>query len=144
MSKKKRKLKRALKTAALLGAAGLGAAALGKKRRQANEMKEFLKTEGGNMSILPKAKRFVNVAGKMSFPIDVNANPREIRSRVEEMYGFDTNAKNLGMPLPKFNPAMAGSSGLMEGDFAAKDGGRARKTKFSRKKKKQANKMRKK
>ena len=144
MSKKKRKLKRALKTAALLGAAGLGAAALGKKRRQANEMKEFLKTEGGNMSILPKAKRFVNVAGKMAFPIDVNANPREIRSRIEDMYGFDTNAKNFGMPIPEFNPAMAGSSGLAEGDFAAKDGGRARKTKFSKKKKKQANRSRKK
>ena len=145
MAKKKRsKLKKALRNAAILGAVGLGAAALGKRRRQADEMKEFLKTEGGNMSILPKAQRFVNVQGKMAFPIDVNANPREIRSRVEEMYGFDTNAKNLGMPLPKFNPAMAGSSGLMEGDFAAKDGGRARKTKFSKKKKKQANRSRKK
>ena len=144
MAKKKSKLRKALRNAAILGAVGLGAAALGKRRRQADEMKEFLKTEGGNMSILPKAKRFVNVQGKMAFPIDVNANPREIRSRVEEMYGFDTNAKNLGMPLPKFNPAMAGSSGLMEGDFAAKDGGRARKTKFSKKKKKQANRSRKK
>ena len=139
MSKKK-KLKKALKTAALLGAAGLGAAALGRRRQN----KEFLKTEGGNLSIIPKAKRFINVAGKMAFPIDVNANPREIRSRIEDMYGFDTNAKNFGMPIPEFNPAMAGSSGLMEGDFAAKDGGRARKTKFSKKKKKQANRSRKK
>ena len=139
MSKKK-KLKRALKTAALLGAAGLGAAALGRRRQN----KEFLKTEGGNLSIIPKAKRFINVAGKMAFPIDVNANPREIRSRIEDMYGFDTNAKNFGMPIPEFNPAMAGSSGLMEGDFAAKDGGRARKTKFSKKKKQQANRSKKK
>jgi hypothetical protein len=139
MSKKK-KLKKALKTAALLGAAGLGAAALGRRRQN----KEFLKTEGGNLSIIPKAKRFINVAGKMAFPIDVNANPREIRSRIEDMYGFDTNAKNFGMPIPEFNPAMAGSSGLMEGDFAAKDGGRARKTKFSKKKKQQANRSKKK
>ena len=140
MSKKKRKLKKLLKGAALLGAVGLGAKALG----QRNQMKEFLKTEGGNMSILPKAKRFINVGGKMAFPIDVNANPREIRDRIENMYGFDTNAKNFGMPIPEFNPAMAGSSGLAEGDFAAKDGGRARKTKFSKKKKKQANRSRKK
>ena len=83
-------------------------------------------------------------AGKMAFPVDVNANPREIRDRIENMYGFNTMKKNFGMPIPEFNPAMAGSSGLAEGDFAAKDGGRARKTKFSKKKRKQANKMRKK
>ena len=138
--KKKSKLKKVLKTAALLGAAGLGAAALGRRKQN----KTFLAEEGGDRSILPKAQRFVNVAGKMAFPIDVNANPREIRDRIENMYGFNTMKKNFGMPIPEFNPAMAGSSGLMEGDFAAKDGGRARKTKFSKKKKKQANKMRKK
>ena len=139
MSKKKRKLKKLLKGAALLGAVGLGAKALG----QRNQMKEFLKTEGGNLSILPKKKRFVNVQGKMAFPVDVDALPFEISQRVKD-YGFDTNRKDLGVPMPRFNPAMAGSSGLMDGDFAAKDGGRARKTKFSKKKKKQANKMRKK
>ena len=142
MSKKKRRLKKLLKGAALIGAAGLGAAALG-KRKQANEMKEFLKTEGGNMSILPKKKRFVNVQGKMAFPVDVDALPFEISQKVKD-YGFNTNRRDLGVPMPRFNPAMAGSSGLMEGDFAAKDGGRARKTKFSKKKKKQANRSRKK
>ena len=139
MAKKKRKLKKLLKGAALLGAVGLGAKALG----QRNQMKEFLKTEGGNLSILPKKKRFVNVQGKMAFPVDVDALPFEISQRVKD-YGFDTSRKDLGVPVPRFNPAMAGSSGLMEGDFAAKDGGRARKTKFSKKKKKQANRMRKK
>ena len=141
MSKKK-KLKRALKTAALLGAAGLGAAALGKRRRQANEMKEFLKTEGGNMSILPKAKRFVNVGGKMAFPIDVNANPREIRSRIEDMYGFDTNAKNFGFPMPQETGAMMLTG--VDDYMPMKKGGRARKTKFSKKKKQQANRSKKK
>ena len=136
---KKKKLKKLLKGAALVGAAALGAGALNKRR----QMKEFLKTEGGNMSILPKAKRFVNVQGKMAFPVDVDALPFEISQRVKD-YGFDTNRKDLGVPMPRFNPAMAGSSGLMEGDFAAKDGGRARKTKFSKKKKKQANRSRKK
>ena len=94
MSKKK-KLKRALKTAALLGAAGLGAAALGRKRRQGNEMKEFLKTEGGNLSILPKAKRFVNVGGKMAFPVDVDALPREIAGKIKNTYGFDTTKAHI-------------------------------------------------
>ena len=137
MSKKK-KLKRALKTAALLGAAGLGAAALGRKRQN----KEFLKTEGGNLSILPKAKRFVNVGGKMAFPIDVNANPREIRDRIENMYGFDTNAKNFGFPEPRETGAMM-LTGI--GDYMPmKKGGRARKTKFSKNKKQQANRSKKK
>ena len=137
MSKRK-KLKRALKTAALLGAAGLGAAALGRRKQN----KTFLAEEGGARSILPKAKRFVNVAGKMAFPIDVNANPREIRDRIENMYGFNTNAKNFGFPEPQETGAMM-LSGV--GDYMPmKKGGRARKTKFSTKKKKQANKMRKK
>ena len=137
MSKKK-KLRRALQTAALLGAAGLGAAALGRKRQN----KEFLKTEGGNLSILPKAKRFVNVGGKMAFPIDVNANPREIRDRIENMYGFDTNAKNFGFPEPQETGAMMLSE---VGDYMPmKKGGRARKTKFSKTKKKQANRSKKK
>ena len=96
--------------------------------------------KGKGLRKLPKAKRFVNVAGKMAFPIDVNANPREIRSRVEDMYGFDTNAKNFGMPMPKETGAMM-LSGI--GDYMPmKKGGRVKKG-FA-KKKKQANKMRKK
>ena len=140
MAKKKRsKLKKFLKGAALLGAAGLGAAALGRRKQN----KTFLAEEGGARSILPQAKRMMNVAGKMAIPVDVNASPREIDALVKS-YGIDTRADNFGLPIPEFNPAMAGSSGLMEGDFAAKDGGRARKTKFSKKKKKQANRSRKK
>ena len=141
MAKKKSKLRKALRNAAILGAVGLGAAALGKRRRQADEMKEFLKTEGGNMSILPKAQRFVNVQGKMAFPVDVDALPFEISQRVKD-YGFDTNRKDLGVPEPKFNPAM-----ILEGvgDYMPmKKGGRARKTKFSTKKIKQANRSKKK
>ena len=137
MSKKK-KLKRALKTAALLGAAGLGAAALGRKRQN----KEFLKTEGGNLSILPKAKRFVNVGGKMAFPVDVDALPREIAGKIKNTYGFDTNAKNFGFPMPQETGAMM-LTGV--GDYMPmKKGGRARKTKFSKNKKQQANRSKKK
>ena len=137
MSKKK-KLKRALKTAALLGAAGLGAAALGRRRQN----KEFLKTEGGNLSILPKAKRFVNVGGKMAFPVDVDALPREIAGKIKNTYGFDTNAKNFGFPMPQETGAMM-LTGV--GDYMPmKKGGRARKIKFSKKKKQQANRSKKK
>ena len=136
----KKKIKKLLKGLGM-GAALLGAGkALMNRKDKANQMKEFLATEGGARSILPKAKRFVNVAGKMAFPIDVNANPREIRSRVEDMYGFDTNAKNFGMPMPKETGAMM-LSGI--GDYMPmKKGGRVKKG-FA-KKKKQANKMRKK
>ena len=133
---KKKKLKKFLKGAALLGAAGLGAAALGRrKRNQANvEL-------GLPMSILPKAKRFMNVAGKMAIPVDVNASPREIDALVRS-YGINTRADNFGLPIPK--ASMMASPDLNTGafDIGLKKGGRVKKG-FA-KKKKQANKMRKK
>ena len=135
---KKKKLKKFLKGAALLGAAGLGAAALGRrKRNQANvEL-------GLPMSILPKAKRFMNVAGKMAIPVDVNASPREIDALVKS-YGINTRADNFGLPVPK--ASMMASPDLNTGafDIGLKKGGRVKKTKGFAKKKKQANKMRKK
>ena len=143
MSKKKRRLKKLLKGAALIGAAGLGAAALG-KRKQANEMKEFLKTEGGSMSLLPQAKRMMNVAGKMAIPVDVNASPREIDALVKS-YGIDTRADNFGLPIPKASIMASPKLNTGAFDIGMKKGGRVKKTKgFSKTKKKQANKMRKK
>ena len=134
---KKRKLKRALKTAALLGAAGIGAAALGRRKQN----KTFLAEEGGARSILPQAKRMMNVAGKMAIPVDVNASPREIDALVRS-YGINTRADNFGLPIPK--ASMMASPGLNTGafDIGMKKGGRVKKG-FA-KKKKQANKMRKK
>ena len=139
MSKKKRRLKKFLKGAALLGAAGLGAAALGRR----NQNKTFLAEEGGARSILPQAKRMMNVAGKMAIPVDVNANPREIDALVRS-YGINTRADNFGLPIPK--ASIMASPDLNTGafDIGMKKGGRVKKTKFSTKKKKQANKMRKK
>ena len=137
MSKKKRRLKKFLKGAALLGAAGLGAAALGRR----NQNKTFLAEEGGARSILPQAKRMMNVAGKMAIPVDVNASPREIDALVRS-YGINTRADNFGLPIPK--ASMMASPGLNTGafDIGMKKGGRVKKG-FA-KKKKQANKMRKK
>ena len=93
--KKKSKLKKLLKGAALVGAAALGAGALGRRRQN----KEFLATEGGDISILPKKKRFVNVDDRMAFPTDNQASPFEISQKVKE-YGFDTSKANMGMPIP--------------------------------------------
>ena len=116
MAKKKRKFKKLLKGAALAGAAALGAAALGRRKQN----KEFLATEGGDISILPKKKRFVNVDGRMAFPIDYDANPREIASRVAD-YGFDTSKANMGMPIPT-DKTLAGNYGNAFSYF--KKGGR--------------------
>ena len=137
MSKKKRRLKKLLKGAALIGAAGLGAAALGRRKQN----KTFLAEEGGARSILPQAKRMMNVAGKMAIPVDVNASPREIDALVKS-YGINTRADNFGLPIPK--ASMMASPGLNTGafDIGLKKGGRVKKG-FD-KKKKQANKMRKK
>jgi len=95
MAKKKRKIKKLLKGAALAGAAALGAAALNRRRQN----QTYLAEEGGARSILPKAKRFVNVDGRMAFPIDYDAGPREIANKVAD-YGFDTSKANMGMPIP--------------------------------------------
>ena len=94
------------------------------RRRQNNE---FLKTEGGNLSILPQAKRMMNIAGKMSVPVDVNANPREIDALVRS-YGINTRADNFGLPIPK--ASMMASPRLNTGafDIGMKDGGKVVKT----------------
>ena len=123
----KKKLKKLLKKALPVAALAAGATMLGRKRRQANEMKNFLATEGGNLSILPKAKRMMNIAGKMSVPVDVNANPREIDNIVKS-YGINTRADNFGLPIPK--ASMMASPRLNTGafDIGMKDGGKVVKT----------------
>ena len=123
----KKKLKKFLKKALPVAALAAGATMLGKKRRQANEMKDFLATEGGNLSILPSAKRMMNIAGKMAAPVDVNANPREIDALVRS-YGINTRADNFGLPTPK--ASMIASPRLNTGafDIGMKDGGKVVKT----------------
>ena len=123
----KKKLKKFLKKALPVAALAAGATMLGKKRRQANEMKDFLATEGGNLSILPSAKRMMNIAGKIAAPVDVNANPREIDALVRS-YGINTRADNFGLPTPK--ASMIASPRLNTGafDIGMKDGGKVVKT----------------
>ena len=122
MSKKKRKLKRLLKGAALAGAAALGASALNRRRQN----QEFLATEGGDISILPKKKRFINVDGRMSFPIDNQASPFEISQRIKD-YGFDKSKANMGMPKPS-DKTLAGNYGDAFSYMPMKDGGKVVKT----------------
>ena len=124
--KKKSKLKKVLRNLGV-GAAILGAGkALMSRRDKANQMKEFLATEGGDISILPKKKRFINIDGRMAAPIDFDANPREIADMVKS-YGFDTSQPNMGMPIPT-DKTLAGDYGNAF-DIGLKKGGRVRKTK---------------
>ena len=74
-------------------------------------MKTYLSEEGGDRSILPRRKRFINIDGRMAAPVDFDANPREI-SNVVKSYGFDTNKANMGMPIPT-DKTLAGNYGNM-------------------------------
>ena len=122
----KKKIKKLLKGLGV-GAALLGAGkALMNRRDKANQMKEFLATEGGDISsMIPMIKPRRG---------SILAKPGINRMDLSEV-DFDFTApstdrfRNMDMGL---------------GPFAAKDGGRARKRKGFAKKKKQANKMRKK
>ena len=127
----KKKLKKLLKKALPLAALAAGATMLG-RRRQNNE---FLKTEGGNLSILPQAKRMMNIVGKMAAPVDVNANPREIDALVRS-YGINTRENNFGLPKPK--ASMMASPNLNTGafDIGFKDGGKVVKGETTKKAKK--------
>ena len=68
MSKFRKKLKRFIKKAAPVAALAAGAAALGRRRRQANEMKEFLATEGGDLSNLTTRPNMRDIAGPVIRP----------------------------------------------------------------------------
>ena len=103
----KKKIMKALKNVApLLAAAGLGKAFMNARNRR-NQMKDFLATEGGDLSDMSNMINEFGVKGRDS----ILAKP-----------GINRMTDILPM----------------------KKGGRVKKTKFSTKKKKQANKMRKK
>ena len=131
----KRKIKKFLKRVAPLALAGFGAAMLGKKRRQAREMKDFLATEGGDISNMMSRPNMMDIAGSV-------IKPRR---------GMNIDRFTRG---PAMNPSgdIFGMDATGELEFAMPaKGGRIVKTKRGGKavrkfgkKKKQANKMRKK
>ena len=65
---KKRKLNKFLKRVAPIALAGFGAAMLGKRRRQAREMKDFLETEGGDISNMMSRPNMMDIAGSVIKP----------------------------------------------------------------------------
>ena len=129
MSKTKRRVKKLLKGLGV-GAALLGAGkALMNRRDKANQMKEFLETEGGDISNMLSRPNMRDIAGSTFI------KPRMM------------NAQELDRQLMELNTGTDFGLGPLDG---AKDGGRITKsgvkiiTKKFAKKKKQANKMRKK
>ena len=131
----KRRIKKFLKRVAPIALAGFGAAMLGKRRRQAREMKDFLATEGGDLSNITSRPNMMDIAGSV-------IRPRR---------GMNLNRFTRG---PAMNPSgdIFGMDATGELEFAMPaKGGRIVKTKRGGKavrkfgkKKKQANKMRKK
>ncbi len=117
MAKKKSKIKKLLKGVALAGAAALGAKALNRR----NQMKKFLATEGGDLSDMRNYGPFSKGPGFV--PVNM-MTPQDMAD--DSMF---------------FN-AMAAKGGRIK---KTKSGGRAVRTKgFSKTKKKQANRMKKK
>ena len=123
----KKKIKKLLKKALPAIALGLGAAALANRKKSGMSMPDNRDTR---KTLLPK-KDFMNIGGKAATKVDYFASPRE-RAGIVKNLGFDTSKKNFGLPEPKFNPTMMLDSGLADGDFAAKDGGRDKKPKKKR------------
>ena len=61
----KKRIKKLLKKVAPIALAGFGAAMLGKRRRQAREMKDFLETEGGDISNMMSRPNMMDIAGSV-------------------------------------------------------------------------------
>jgi hypothetical protein len=128
MSKKKRKLKKLLKGLGV-GAAILGAGkALMNRRDKANQMKEFLATEGGDLSNMTTRPNMLDIAGPIVKPRrnSILADPR-----INKM---DTSEVDLEMP-PVINRRISGQSVMASPrlntgafDIGMKDGGKVVKT----------------
>jgi len=108
MSKKKRKLKKLLKGLGV-GAAILGAGkALMNRRDKANQMKEFLATEGGDLSNMTTRPNMLDIAGPIVRDIVKPKRRNSILAdpRINKM---DTSEVDLEMP-PVINRRISGQS----------------------------------
>jgi hypothetical protein len=136
----KKKLKKFFKKAAPLLALGLGAAALGRRRRQANEMKTYLAEEGGDRSSMTSRPNMLDIAGAIT-------KPRKKRSSVladPRINKMDTSEVDLEMP-PVVNRRIPGQTVMASPrintgafDIGFKNGGTVVKTgeKIAKRKKK--------
>ena len=105
--KKKSKLKKFLKGAALAGAAALGASALSKR----NQMKDFLKTEGGDTSDMrdygPFSKGANYVPGPSKFVRSKTVLGAPGINRIDDYYkkggrvGCGKAKRGFGRAMPK-------------------------------------------
>ena len=132
MSKLKRRLKRAVKKAApLLAVAGLGKAFMNARNRK-NQMKDFLATEGGDISNMTSRPNMMDIAGPLK------RMPRQIPKMNSRMLADELMELNTGTDF-----GLGPLDGAKYGGRITKSGVKRRTKKFA-KKKKQANKMRKK
>ena len=128
----KKKIKKLLKGLGV-GAAILGAGkALMNRRDKANQMKDFLATEGGDISNMTSRPNMFDIAGP------VKRMPRQVPKMNPEMLADELMELNTGTDF-----GLGPLDGAKYGGRITKSGVKRRTKKFA-KKKKQANKMRKK
>ena len=129
----KKKIKRALKRVAkaavpMLAIAGLGKAFMN-ARNQRKQMKDFLATEGGDISNMTPRPNMLDIAGPLK---------RQVSKMNPEMLADELMELNTGTDF-----GLGPLDGAKYGGRITKSGVKRRTKKFA-KKKKQANKMRKK
>ena len=101
----KRKIKKFLKRVAPLALAGFGAAMLGKRRRQAREMKDFLETEGGDISNMMSRPNMMDIAGSV------------IKSRKKPIRMTSANVQRGLIDAPFANARIPGQSVMASPDL---------------------------
>ena len=101
----KKRIKKLLKKVAPIALAGFGAAMLGKRRRQAREMKDFLATEGGDISNMMSRPNMMDIAGSV------------IKSRKKPIRMTSANVQRGLIDAPFANARIPGQSVMASPDL---------------------------
>ena len=101
----KKRIKKLLKRVAPIALAGFGAAMLGKRRRQAREMKDFLETEGGDISNMMSRPNMMDIAGSV------------IKSRKKPIRMTSANVQRGLIDAPFANARIPGQSVMASPDL---------------------------
>ena len=101
----KKRIKKLLKKVAPIALAGFGAAMLGKRRRQAREMKDFLETEGGDISNMMSRPNMMDIAGSV------------IKSRKKPIRMTSANVQRGLIDAPFANARIPGQSVMASPDL---------------------------
>ena len=101
----KKRIKKFLKKVAPIALAGFGAAMLGKRRRQAREMKDFLETEGGDISNMMSRPNMMDIAGSV------------IKSRKKPIRMTSANVQRGLIDAPFANARIPGQSVMASPDL---------------------------